>query len=213
MVLAIAAIKGWDIRQLDVKGAYLHGDLEEEIYMVQPAEFSDNTDKVCRLIHSLYGLKQSGRAWYFKFKNILLKYGFKQLDVEYCLYLRERNGKVQIVSAWIDDLLTFGETPEDTAEIKAILEKEFAIKNLGEPCYLIGMEISRNLNEGTLTLSQKQYVKKILERHQMSESKPVATLMDLNVTLLKWTEPLEDLRSGQLYAALIGYLMYAAIGT
>ena len=115
VVLAIVAIKGWDTRQLDVKGAYLHGDLEEEIYMVQPAEFSDNTDKVCRLIHSLYGLKQSGQAWYFKFKNILLKYGFKQFDVEHFLYLWEWNRKVQFILAWIENLLTFGETLDDTA--------------------------------------------------------------------------------------------------
>ena len=186
-MLALSAIHGWHVRQLDIKGAYLHGDLEEEIYMIQPPEFNDGTDKVCKLIHSLYGLKQSGRAWYHKFRSILLKYGFEQLSVEHCLYIRVRNGKPQIISSWIDDLLLFGDDPEATAELVAILGKEFEIHDLGEPRYLIGMEIHHDYQSGTITLSQKQYIKKILEKHRMQDSKPVSTPINPNVVLLKRT--------------------------
>lgn len=86
-MLTLAAIKNLNIQQLNIKGAYLHGDLEEEIYMLQPPGFEDKTRRVCKLIHSLYGLKQSGQAWYFKFKNIHETHGFKQIDVEHCLYI------------------------------------------------------------------------------------------------------------------------------
>ena len=104
LILAVAMIKGWDMQQLDIKSAYLHGKLEETIFMTQPPEFEADPRLVCRLIHSLYALKQSGRAWYFKFKEVLSKHGFHQLEVEHCLYKRDHNSKTQIISAWIDDL-------------------------------------------------------------------------------------------------------------
>lgn len=132
-MLSIAAIKDLEIQQLYIKGAYLNGDLEEEIYMLQPLEFNDGTSKVCKLIHSLYGLKQSGRAWYFKFRDALEKLGFQQVLVKHCLYIRRHNGHTNMISAWIDNLLLFGDDKDETDQIKKLLEKEFEIHNLGEP--------------------------------------------------------------------------------
>ena len=86
VILALAAIHGWDMQQLDIKGAYLNGELKEIILMIQPPGYEDGTDKVLLLLHSLYGLKQSGRAWYHKFREVLLKHGFEQVPVEHCLY-------------------------------------------------------------------------------------------------------------------------------
>ena len=97
--------------------------------------------------------------------------------------------------------------------MKQILSQEFEIHNLGEPRFLIGIEISRNREERTVTFSQRQYVRKILERHQMLDSKLVVAPMDPNTALLKRTDPLEDPRSSHLFAMAIGSLMYAAIGT
>ena len=212
-MLALSAIYGWDIQQMDIKGAYLNGDLEEEIYMIQPPEYDDNTGKVLLLIHSLYGLKQSGRAWYHKLKQVLLKHGFEQVTVEHCLYIRNRNGMLEVISAWVDDLLLFGPDPGSTLEIKTILGREFEVHNLGEPHYLIGMEINRDHCVGTITLSQKQYIRKVLEKHQMSDLKSVTTPIDPNVVLLKWTKPPDDGKASHLYATAIGSLMYAAIGS
>ena len=73
--------------------------------MIQPPEYDDGTGKVLLLLHSLYGLKQSGRAWYHKFREVLLRHGFEQVAVEHCLYVRCQNGKLQIISAWVDNLL------------------------------------------------------------------------------------------------------------
>ena len=87
LILALATIFGWDMQQMDIKGAYLNGELEETIYMMQPPGYEDGTGAVLLLIHSLYGLKQSGRAWYHKLKEILLKHGFQQVAVEHCLYI------------------------------------------------------------------------------------------------------------------------------
>ena len=123
LILAVAVIKGWDMQQLDIKSAYLHGKLEEEIFMTQPPGFEADPNLVCKLIHSLYGLKQSGRAWYLKFRDVLSKYGFHQLEVKHCLYKRDHNGKTQIISAWIDNLILIGDDPEETADMKRILPR------------------------------------------------------------------------------------------
>lgn len=212
-MLSIVAIKDLEIQQLDIKGAYLNGDLEEEIYMLQPPEFNDGTSKVCKLIHSLYGLKQSGRAWYFKFQDALKKLGFQQVPVKHCLYIQRHNRHTNTISAWINDLLLFGDDKDETDKIKKLLEKEFEVHNLGEPQFLIGMEISHDKSNQTTTLSQKNYIKKIIDKHSLSDANPVSTLMDPNVNLLRKTSPNDDPCSATLYAAAIGSLMYAAIGT
>ena len=82
VILALAAIHGWDMQQMDIKGAYLNGELKETIFMMQPPGYEGGSKSVLLLIHSLYGLKQSGRAWYHKLKEILLKHNFEQIAVE-----------------------------------------------------------------------------------------------------------------------------------
>ena len=153
--------------------------------MIQPPGYEDGIDKVLLLLCSLYGLKQSGRARYHKLKEILLKHNFEQVAVEHCLYVQCQNGKLQIISAWVDDLLLIGPNPDSTNEIKGILGREFEVHDMGEPRFLIGMEITRDHQAGTVTLSQKQYIKRILEKHQLIDAKSVSTLMDPNVALLK----------------------------
>ena len=112
----------------------------------------------------------------------------------------------------MDDLLLLGPDPDSTAEMKKMLGAEFDVHDLGEPRYLIGMEITRDHRAGTVTLSQQQYILHILEKQQMTDAKPVATPIDPNVTLLKRTKA-PDTRASLLYATVIGLLMYAAIGT
>ena len=112
----------------------------------------------------------------------------------------------------MDKLLLLGPDPDSTAEMKKMLSAEFEVHDLGEPCYLIGMEITRDHWAGTVTLSQRQYILRILEKQQMTDAKPVATTIDPNVTLLKRTEAPNTCAS-LLYATVIGLLMYVAIGT
>ena len=118
-------IHGYDMQQMYVKGAYLDRELEELIYMMQPPGCEDGSKSVLLLIHSLYGLKKSGGAWYHKLKEILLKHNLKQVAVEHCLYIWHHNGNLQIISAWVDDLLLIGPVPDSTNEIKIILGWDF----------------------------------------------------------------------------------------
>ena len=120
------------------------GNLKNPFFMMQPPGYEDGSKSVLLLIHSLYGLKQSGRPWYHKLKEILLKHNFEQVAVEHCFYIRRQNGKLQIISAWVDDLLLIGPDPDSTNEIKGILGREFEVHDMGEPRFLIGMEITRD---------------------------------------------------------------------
>ena len=110
------------------------------------------------------------------------------------------------------DLLLFGLDPDSTAEMKTMLGAEFKVHDLGELCYLIGMEITQNYWASTITLSQQQYILQILEKQQMMDAKPVATLINPNATLVKQTKA-PDTCTSLLYATAIGLLIYAAIGT
>ena len=201
------------MQQMDVNGAYLNGQLEEEIYMIWPPVYEDGSGAFLFLLHSLYGLKQSGRAWYHKLKETLLKHNFKHVAVEHGLYIMQKDEKLQIILLWVDDLLHIGPDPDSTNEIKAIHCHKFDMHDLGEPRHLIGMEISRDYCASTVTLSQKQYIQQILEKHWMINAKPFTTPMDPNIVLIKWTEAPNDSKACTLYAAMIRSLMYAAIGT
>ncbi|CAM8960758.1 unnamed protein product [Rhodiola kirilowii] len=104
--LAIAAVKKWEIHQMDVDTAFLHGDLAEEVYMKIPPRFDQNrSNLVCRLKKSLYGLKQAPRCWFAKLATALKNFGFQQSYSDYCLYTLTR-GAIQInVLVYVDDMI------------------------------------------------------------------------------------------------------------
>ena len=113
---------------------------------------------------------------------------------------------------WVDDLLLIGPDPDFTNEIKEFLGHKFNVQDLGEPRYLVRMEISRDHCASTVMLSKKQYIQQILEKHLMLDAKPVTRPLDPNVALNKWSKVPEDSRASTLYAAAIESLMYAAVG-
>lgn len=92
-LLAIAAIRDYEIEQLDVKGAYLNGELQEEVYMQQPPGYEDGTGRVCRLKKTSYGLKQSGRVWNRKFHEVLARLGFTRVEADHGVYVRRKTDK------------------------------------------------------------------------------------------------------------------------
>ena len=106
-ILAMTAANGWEVHQMDVKTAFLNGDLDEEVYMEQPDGYVDPTypDKVCRLLQALYGLKQAPKMWYAELDDFLKTQGFDNIDPDACLYLLMDDGEINIVLVYVDDLL------------------------------------------------------------------------------------------------------------
>ena len=213
MILALAVNMDWEMTQMDVKGAYLNGNLEEEVYMKQPEGYDDGTEKVCRLIKTLYGLKQAGREWNKKLNASLMGQGFRRLDADPCAYIRETDDHIEIITVWVDDLLVFADRSDVMDKLKKEIQTLYEVSDLGSPQKIVGIEIDRNRTEGRLKISQMQYIENLLAKYNMTDCKPVATPMDTSVDLDDEDELPEDSPLRALYASLVGSLMFLAIAT
>ncbi|KAK0585008.1 hypothetical protein LWI29_022138 [Acer saccharum] len=215
LVLSIVAAKGLYLEQLDVKTAFLHGDLEEEIYMQQPEGFAEDgkEELVCRLTKSLYGLKQAPRQWYKKFDGFMQGNGYLRCNADHCCYFKKVKSSFIILLLYVDDMLVAGADLEEINNLKKQLSSEFEMKDLGAAKQILGMRISRNEQEGTLKLSQAEYVRKVLQRFSMGDAKSVRTPLASHFRLSKEqspkTEEEKDFMAKVPYASAIGSLMYA----
>lgn len=215
-LLALAAQHDWEIHHMDVKSAYLNGDLEEEIYMEQPEGFTvpGKEDYVCRLNKSLYGLKQAGRTWHKRMDIVLHDSGFVSLDSDKCVYVYRQDSQLVIIALFVDDLLLFSNSSDLMSRKKKELTNEFDMEDLGEARYFLGIEISRDRKARTVTISQSTYIESVLQRYGMTNCDPVSIPMPYNVHYLKST-PEEKASEDDVrrYQSAIGAVMYAALST
>ena len=210
VILALVPIKSLKIQQMDVKGAYLNGQLKEKVYMRQPEGYEDKTGRVCELVKTLYGLKQSGREWNNELDHKLKRFGFKRLLSDPCAYMKERNDELVIITVWVDDLLIFGTSNKCIEQTKSDLRTQWEVTDLGEPTKIIGIEITHT--ENCIKISQRLYVEAILKREGMSNANSVTTPLDTNIKLEPNPEGNEGNRSNS-FAKFIGELQFLANGT
>ncbi|KAL5764025.1 hypothetical protein ACOSQ2_016619 [Xanthoceras sorbifolium] len=219
LVLKIVAAENLHLEQLDVKTAFLHGDLEEEIYMRQPEGFKEagKENLVCRLKKSLYGLKQAPRQWYKKFDSFMSSSGFTRCQADHCCYIKRFDNSFIILLLYVDDMLVAGSDMQEIMNLKRELSKQFAMKDLGAAKQILGMRIKRDTKSGTLLLSQAEYIKKVLSRFNIQDAKPVSTPLGIHFRLSKEQSPkTEEERTHMAkvpYASAIGSLMYAMVCT
>uniref|UniRef100_A0A6N2LRF5 Integrase catalytic domain-containing protein n=1 Tax=Salix viminalis TaxID=40686 RepID=A0A6N2LRF5_SALVM len=171
IVLALVAHYDLELHQMDVKTAFLNGELEEEIYMDQPEGFvaTGTESLVCRLRKSIYGLKQASRQWYIKFNDTILSYGFVEIIVDRCIYMKVSGSKFSILVLYVDDILIAANDMGMLSDVKKYLSSNFEMKDMGEASYVIGIEIIRDRSQGLLSLSQKGYINKVLKRYGMDK--------------------------------------------
>ena len=207
-VIALAAAKGWHLHQMDVKNAFLQGELEEEVYMMQPPGFesSKHPHAVCRLKKPLYGLKQAPRAWHSKITSYLHDIGFRMSKSDNSLYIRNNPKSPVFLILYVDDLVIGGESLTETQKIKKLLLEKFEMKDLNDLHYFLGIEVIQT-PEGFL-LSQRHYVLNLLYKFGMTECKSISTPLDRNMKLTadsgKFCEPTQ-------YRQIIGSLIYLTI--
>ncbi|KAL0354232.1 UNVERIFIED_CONTAM: Retrovirus-related Pol polyprotein from transposon RE2 [Sesamum angustifolium] len=144
LFLTIATSHGWPIRQLDVNNAFLHGYLDEDLYMVPPKGYSVESGMVCKLERSLYGLKQASRQWNVEFTTKLQEFGFMQSPNDYCLFVKTTDSEILALLVYVDDILLTGSSLEEIQAVKCYLHDLFTIKDIGEARYFLGLEIARN---------------------------------------------------------------------
>ena len=211
LLLALSISLKLKVHVVDVVGAYLNAHLKETIYMQQIPGYEDGTDNVLQLLRTLYGLKQSGRAWNEKLNKAFLKLGYTRLMSDQCVYIRRQDQNLSIVAVHVDDMTIFASNDDIMSEIKKELADIFTITDLGELKQVVGFEVTKDPQGEYINISQKQYIKKILKRFGMEDSKPCKMPMDPNIRLTKTPEDVSH--HIPEYGAAIGSLMYAAIGT
>ena len=219
IMLAIAAFYDYEIWQMDVKTAFLNGNLKEELYMMQPEGFVDpkGANKVCKLQRSIYGLVQASRSWNIRFNEVIKAFGFIQVYGEACLYKKVSGSSVAFLILYVDDILLMGNNIEMLESIKAYLNKSFSMKDLGEAAYILGIKIYRDRSRRLIGLSQSTYLDKILKKFNMENSKkgflPVLQGMRLSKTQSPTTAADREKMSSVPYASAVGSLMYAMLCT
>jgi len=195
---------------MDVKTAFLYGELEEEIYMEQPDGYKipGQENKVCKLIKSLYGLKQAPKQWHEKFDNTLTSAGFCVNEADKCVYYRYGGGQGVILCLYVDDILIFGTSTSVIDEIKSFLSRCFDMKDLGPADVILNIKLIKS--EDGITLNQSHYAEKILSRFGFEDCKVSPTPYDASIKLQKFMgEGKDQLR----YSQIIGSLMYLAGAT
>ncbi|GJT56873.1 retrotransposon protein, putative, ty1-copia subclass [Tanacetum coccineum] len=211
----IAAFYDYEIWQMDVKTAFLNGYLDEDIYMVQPEGFIDpkHPRKVCKLQRSIYGLKQASRSWNKRFDEEIKRFGFTQNLDEPCVYQKASGRNVTFLILYVDDIIIMGNHIPSLQSVKAYLGKCFAMKDLGEAAFILGIKIYRDRSRRLIGLCQSAYMDKILKRYRMDNSKrgyiPMQERLDLNKTQGASTPGEVKRMQNVPYASAVGSIMYA----
>ena len=211
-LLAIAAKRKMFVHQMDVHTAFLNGKLDEDIYMSQPEGFEveGKEDMVCHLHRSLYGLKQSPRCWNKELSCHLLKSGFQQSKADPCVLFQWKNGKLNVISIYVDDLIHVVDLMEDLQKTKADLSARFKMKDLGQLRYCLG--IGCNVSEGKICINQKPYIDNLVRQFGLSETCGVSTPAGACVKLVA-DDGVSRPADLKLYPQIVGSLQYAAGGT
>lgn len=172
LLLAIGATINSEVHQMDVKTAFLNGDLEEEIYMQQPPGFPLSSDpgKVLRLRKSLYGLKQAPRAWNIKFNEVSRSLGLTRCLSEPCIYTQNSGGDITLLGLYVDDILIVGTSSSKIGTLKKQLMAKFDIRDLGLASKFLGMNIYQD--DKRIKIDLKDYWKKVFSEIKLEEFAP-----------------------------------------
>lgn len=210
LFLSLAAQHKLLVNHIDIVAAYLNGELKDEVYMVQPPLFDNNTNQVCKLKKSLYGLKQAGREWNKKVNDILLKMGFQRCKSDTCVYVKRDGNHVSLIALYVDDMLIACPSELEMKNIIENINKYVEAVDRGPIRFYLGMEIERDGLRGDITIHQTKYCEEILDRWGMADCKPASTPWPCGTTLLKCDKECEDLDTHS-YQSLTGALMYLAV--
>jgi hypothetical protein len=219
VVMALVAHYDLELHQMDVKTAFLNGDLDEVVFMKQPEGFvvKGKEHMGCMLKRSIYGLKQASRQWNLKFDEVIKKFGFKENEMDNCIYTKIKGGKFIILVLYVDDILLASSDKHMLYETKGFLSSKFDMKDLGEASYVLGIEIRRDRTKGVLGLSQKAYIEKMLKRYNMDKCNASPVPIQKGDKFSDKQSPRNQLELDEMkgipYASAVGSLMYAQVCT
>ena len=221
LLMAIAARNGWALDNFDFDQAFLNSILGEDevIYLEQPPgyERKDREQWVYRLLKSLYGLKQGLKNWYDALHKALLELGFTRSEADHGVFFKRIGKDIIILAIHVDDGMVTGNNIAHIKRFKEEINKKYKITDLGPVYSLLGIKVTRDLIEKTISLSQQAYIEAIITKFNFDDLKPCATPMDPSAPLSKTQSPtkLDDISKMRNvpYREAVGSLMYAAMGT
>ncbi|KAL9271200.1 Retrovirus-related Pol polyprotein from transposon RE1-like protein [Drosera capensis] len=209
LVLSLAVSFQWVVRRLDVKNAFLHGHLTEEVYMRQPSKFIHSifSSHVCHLHKALYGLRQTPRAWFHRFSSFLFRSGFTQAKSDTSMFVYRRHSQVIILLLYVDDIVVTGSSHTLLSSFISVLSSEFTMKDLGDIHYFLGIQVLRTRTG--LFLSQEKYILDLLRRFGLHTLKSVLSSLASRTSLssidgVLLSDPTE-------FRSLVGTLQYLSM--
>jgi histone deacetylase 1/2 len=211
LLLSLAITRAWFMRQLDVQNAFLNGVLEEEVFMHQPPGFEDSKRPrhLCRLTKAIYGLKQAPRAWHARLASVLHQHGFMESTADTSLFIFQRADVTIYLLVYVDDIIVLSSSSHAIDRLILGLRQAFAVKDLGNLHYFLGVEVTRR--SGGLTLTQHKYALDLLRRAGMLKCKSADTPMPVAAKLfLVDSPPLSD-EDATTYRSIVGGLQYLSL--
>jgi Reverse transcriptase (RNA-dependent DNA polymerase) len=222
-IIAMANRLGMELHQVDIKGAYLNGVLNNDkvLFMQHPPGYKspDAGTRVLRLVKTLYGLKQSGRRWYQKLTSIFTSLGLIQCSVDQAVFYKSnpRANELTVVAVHVDDCTIAATSPRLVNALKDGLRKHVEVTDLGELHWMLGIEVKRDREARTIHLSQRAYIDSILRRFNFDGLKPLSTPMDTQVHLRSEQAPTTPAEFAMMrdvpYREAVGALNWAALAT
>lgn len=211
VVLSIDVSRGWTIRQLDVHNAFLHGILEEDVYMKQPPGYEDNSRRnyVCKLDKALYGLKQAPRAWFSRLSKKLYGLGFKGSKADTSLFYYSKCDIIMFMLIYVDDIIVVSSKQEAVTALLQDLHNDFPLKDLGDLHYFLGIEVAKTKHG--IILTQEKYVNDLLKRANMADCKPVSTPLSTSEKLSVYEGDLLGPIDASRYRSIVGALQYLTL--
>ncbi|KAI3744219.1 hypothetical protein L1987_57296 [Smallanthus sonchifolius] len=207
-VLSLAVNNSWPLYQLDINNAFLYGELNEDVYMSLPeGYYSKGETKVCKLVKSLYGLKQASRMWNEKLVSVLLELGFEQSKCDHSMFVKFDKQVFIVLLVYVDDIIITGSCVTEIKKIKTLLQSKFLIKDLGLLKYFLGIEVIKS--EKGLCLSQRKYCMDLLAEYGLLGCKPVNMPIEQNYVVMNLcNNDSSYLSNVTSYQKLVGKLIY-----
>ena len=208
-LISVSTTRKWPLFQMDVKNAFLNGELSEEVYMKLPSGYSHPPGfphRVCRLLRTLYGLEQAPQAWFAKFSSTISQHGFSSCSFDIAIFLRRSDHGITILLLYVDDMIITSHM-QSIQDLKHFLGRQFEMKDLGPLNYFLGLEVSSSADGYYLT--QAKYTFDLISQASITDSKIVDTSIEYNCRLNSHDDkPLSD---ATIYKQLVGSLIYLTI--
>jgi Reverse transcriptase (RNA-dependent DNA polymerase) len=219
MILVIANMLNYEVKQMDVITAFLNALLDEDVYMRVPEGFKYRSGDVWKLLKSLYGTKQAPHMWNSILNDFIVSMGFTRLASDTCVYVKSTaTGNMIVISIFVDDIVSaYASCDEKEWQvIKNLFQSKYKMKDLGDVSWILGMKLTRDRVKGVMSLDQSLYLNNVLARFNMTDCKPVSTPESMDKLTLEQCPTADGEKTSMSdvpYDSLVGSLLYASIGT